>query len=60
MAKKSIKIFIVLAIILALGIGIGVFIYNKSINKVTIDEVLELNKKIHLDTIFFLKGDNNE
>ena len=33
---------------------------RNSINKVTIDEVLDLNKKIHLDTIFFLKGDNNE
>ena len=30
-----------------------------SINKVTIDEVTELNKKIKLSTIYLLKGDNN-
>ena len=29
-----------------------------NINKVTIEEVLELNKKISLSTIYMLKGDN--
>ena len=30
-----------------------------NINKVTIDEVINLNKKIKLSTIYLLKGDNN-
>ena len=30
--------------------------YRESINSVTIDEVIELNKKIHLGTIYMLKG----
>ena len=30
---------------------------RKNINNVTIDEVLKLNEKIKLDTIYFLKGD---
>lgn len=32
---------------------------RKQIDKVTIDEVIEINKKIHLNTIYMLKGDNN-
>ncbi len=32
---------------------------REKINEVTIDEVIELNKKIHLNTIYMLKGDNN-
>lgn len=32
---------------------------RENINKVTIDEVIEINKKIHLNTIYMLKGDNN-
>ena len=31
---------------------------REEINKVTIDEVIELNKKIQLSTIYLLKGDN--
>ena len=31
---------------------------RENINKVTIDEVIELNKKISLSTIYMLKGDN--
>ena len=31
---------------------------RENINKVTIDEVVELNKKIKLSTIYLLKGDN--
>ena len=30
---------------------------RENINKVTIDEVIELNNKIHLDTIYFMKGE---
>ena len=32
--------------------------YRDKINEVTIDEVIELNKKIKLSTIYMLKGDN--
>ena len=32
--------------------------FREKINKVTIDEVIELNKKIKLATIYMLKGDN--
>ena len=31
----------------------------EEINKVTIDDVKNINKKVHLDTIYFLKGDNH-
>jgi hypothetical protein len=31
---------------------------RENINNVTIDEVIELNKKISLSTIYMLKGDN--
>ena len=31
---------------------------RENINKVTIDEVIELNNKIKLSTIYLLKGDN--
>ena len=34
-------------------------ILREKINEVTIEEVIELNKKIHLNTIYMLKGDNN-
>ena len=30
---------------------------RNNINKVTIDEVIALNNKIHLDTIYFMKGE---
>ena len=33
---------------------------REEVNKVTIEEVLELNKKIKLSTIYLLKGDNND
>lgn len=33
-------------------------VLKENINKVTIDEVIELNKKISLSTIYMLKGDN--
>jgi predicted Zn-dependent peptidase len=33
--------------------------YRENINKVTIEEIIELNKKISLSTIYFLEGDNN-
>ena len=29
------------------------------ITKVTIDDIKKISKKVHIDTIFFLKGDNN-
>ena len=32
---------------------------REKINEVTIDEVIEISKKIHLNTIYMLKGDNN-
>ncbi len=32
---------------------------RKEIEKVTIDEVIAINDKIHLNTIYMLKGDNN-
>ena len=32
----------------------------EEIKKVSIDDIKNINKKIHLDTIFFLKGENNE
>lgn len=32
---------------------------REKINNVTIDEVIAINKKIHLNTIYMLKGDNN-
>jgi predicted Zn-dependent peptidase len=32
---------------------------REKVNEVSIDEVIELNKKIHLNTIYMLKGDNN-
>ena len=31
---------------------------REKINNVTIDEIINLNKKIKLSTIYFLKGDN--
>ena len=31
----------------------------EEINKVTIEDVKNINKKVHLDTIYFLKGDNH-
>ena len=34
-------------------------IQRERINSVTIDEIIELNNKIHLNTIYMLKGDNN-
>ena len=33
---------------------------RKNINEVTIEEVIEINKKISLATIYLLKGDNND
>ena len=35
-------------------------VMKEKINSVTIEEVIELNKKIKLSTIYMLKGDNNE
>ena len=32
---------------------------REKINEVTIEEVIEISKKIHLNTIYMLKGDNN-
>ena len=32
---------------------------RENINKVTIDEVIKINDKIHLSTIYMMKGDNN-
>ena len=34
-------------------------IAREKINEVTIDEIIEINKKIHLNTIYMLKGDKN-
>lgn len=33
--------------------------YRENINKVTIDEIIKLNDKINLSTIYLLEGDNN-
>lgn len=33
--------------------------YRENVNKVTIDEVIKLNEKITLSTIYLLEGDNN-
>lgn len=33
--------------------------HRENINKVTIDEIIKINNKIHLNTIYLLEGDNN-
>ncbi len=33
---------------------------KKSIKKVTIEDIINISKKIHVDTIYLLKGDDNE